>query len=346
MTARLAAIIAAHDEAGVLGAAIESLRQALPPPDVVLVIADHCADDTAAVAGRHGAVVFERREGRSGKGAALAWLFAQWPAALAACDLAVVFDADTTVRPDFFAQLRHALEAGAPVVQAFVQPTGFERSPAATLAAYSEVLSQLADDRLRARLGWPVPLRGTGMAAPVPLLREILPQLHTRTEDAELSLLLTDRGLHVGFAAEAVLYDPKPPAAALVARQRARWLQGLAEVWRGYAPVIARLLWRGPAAWSLMQAVLLKPKTLYLALKTTLLLAVLLTPLPAPMRLGAALLVLGDVAYYVGGLALTPDADRGRYARALLAAPLYLWVWAVSLVTALRARAGWLSVRR
>lgn len=340
------ALIAAHDEAAILGGTLANLRAAQPPPDHIVVIADHCTDATAQIARAAGAEVFERSEGPGGKGPALAWLFARWPATLAESALVVVFDADTTVRPDFFAQLRRARRAGDEALQAFVQPIGFEGSPAATLAAYSEVLSQLADDRLRARLGWPVPLRGTGMAAPPALLRELLPRLHTRTEDVELTLLLAARGVPVRFAAEAVLYDPKPPAAALVARQRARWLQGLAEVWRSAGPVIGRLALRGPGAWWLMQAVLFKPKTLFLALKAALLLLLGLAPLPAAVRWMAAALLMLDVVYFVGGLALTPAAQRGRYARALLAAPLYLWVWGVSLVTAVRSRAGWLSVRR
>lgn len=346
MTACLAAIIAAHDEAGVLGAAITSLRQALPPPEAVLVIADHCADDTAAVARRHGAVVFERREGEGGKGAALAWLFAQWPAALAACDLAVVFDADTTVRPDFFAQLEAARRQGARVAQAFVQPIGWETSSAATLAAYSEVLSQAVDDAVRARLGWSVPLRGTGMAFEPGLLRALLPRVRSRVEDVELTLLLAERRIRVAWAPQAVLYDPKPPDAGRVSRQRARWLQGLVEIWRGYWPLIGRLAARGPATWSLLAAVLLKPKTFFTVLKGVVLLSALALPVPAFWRLAAAAWLLTDGLYYGLGLGIVPAKDRGRYARALLCAPVYLWVWAGSLITSLRNRTGWLSVRR
>lgn len=344
-TLTLAAVIPAHNEAAVIGPALNSLRTAASPPDHLIVIADRCTDATAAIAQNIGARVFERREGEGSKGAALAWLFARNPPELAAAAYVAVFDADTTVQPDFFAHLRQALASGPDAAQCFVQPSGYQASLAATLAAYSEVLSQVVDDRLRARLGWPVPLRGTGMVIRTDLFRRLQTQFKTQTEDIELSLLLLERGARVVFVPDAVLYDPKPPDAARVSRQRARWLRGLAAVWGQYWPSILRLSLRGPAAWSLLSAVLLKPKTLFVALKTLALVFVLLLPIDALWRIAAASLLAADVLYYGLGLLLVPATDRGRYARALLAAPLYLGVWARSLITALRQRGGWLSVR-
>jgi cellulose synthase/poly-beta-1,6-N-acetylglucosamine synthase-like glycosyltransferase len=342
----LAAVIAAHDEAAVIAATLASLLSADPPPQRIIVIADHCTDATAELARQAGAVVLERDEGEGSKGAALRWLFAQHAEVLAPFSHTVIFDADTTVQADFFAHLSRSLASGADAAQSFVQPIGYEHSTATTLAAYSEVLSQVADDRLRAWLRWPAPLRGTGMAFRAELLRELLPQMRTQTEDVELALLLAERRARVSFVEKAVLFDPKPPDAGRVSRQRARWLSGLAQVWRDYAPRIARLLLRGPAIWFLLQAVLLKPATLFAVLKVMALLIALLLPLSLGWRV-AALAWLGvDGLYYGLGLLLVPQAQRGRFARALLLAPLYLGVWAGSLITALRHRGGWLSVRR
>lgn len=341
----LVALISAYNEAATIGQALNSLSAAELPPDRLILIADHCTDSTAVIAQQAGASVFERREGEGGKGAALAWLFAQNPPELASAAYVIIFDADTTVRPDFFVQLHRALEAGPDAAQCFVQPVGYEHSPAATLAAYSEVLSQVLDDRLRARLGWPVPLRGTGMVIRTELFRRLQTQFKTQTEDVELSLLLLEQRARVVFIPEAVLYDPKPPDAALVSRQRARWLRGLLEVWRLYLPLTLRLCLSGPATWSLLQALLLRPKTLFVALKALVLLSVLLLPVGWLWKLAAACLLAADVLYYGLGLLLVPSTERGRYLRALLVAPLYVGVWGKSLIIALRHRKGWLSVR-
>lgn len=339
-------IIAAHNEATTIGPTLASLFVANPFPQGIIVIPDHCTDATTELARQAGATVYERREGKGGKGAALAWLFTQNPPELASAAYVAIFDADTTVRSDFFVHLHQALETGPDAAQCFVQPIGYEHSLAATLAAYSEVLSQVLDDRLRAWLGWQVPLRGTGMVIRMELFRRLQAQLKTQTEDIELSLLLLEQGARVVFVPEAVLYDPKPPDAARVSRQRARWLRGLLEVWRSYLPSILRLCLHGPAAWSLLQALLLKPKTLFVALKALVLLSVLLLPVGWLWKLAAACLLAADVLYYGLGLLLVPSTERGRYLRALLVAPLYVGVWGKSLIIALRHRKGWLSVRQ
>ena len=352
----ITAIIPAHDEAGVIARTISNLRAATPPPDSIIVIADGCTDSTAQVAAQSGAMVFQCNEGS--KGGALKWLFAQDLADLKdPRGLDVIFDADSIVSPNFFAEVRHAFKGGAQATQGFVSPVIPTPSMAEiasqitlamtvpALAAYSEVLSQVFDDEVRSRLGWGVPLRGTGMAFRTELLRELLPHVHTRTEDIELSLLLAQRGVRVKFLSKAVVYDPKPPDAARVSRQRARWLQGQAQVWRSYWRVASLLLLRGPEMWWLLSALLLKPKTLFVFLKALIVLCAIVLPMVWWLKILLSAWLMMDVVYYVVGLSLVPSSDRVRYTRAMFIAPLYLWIWIKSLMLALRSRAQWLSVR-
>jgi cellulose synthase/poly-beta-1,6-N-acetylglucosamine synthase-like glycosyltransferase len=62
---RYALAIPAHNEAGVIGATVRRLRQMAYPPTLfdIHVVADHCTDDTAAVAAAAGAVVHVRDAG-------------------------------------------------------------------------------------------------------------------------------------------------------------------------------------------------------------------------------------------------------------------------------------------
>src|SRR5689334_7218222 len=55
-------LVPAHDEVGQIGTLLESLRPQLTAADRLIVIADNCTDDTAAVARDCGAEVIERRE--------------------------------------------------------------------------------------------------------------------------------------------------------------------------------------------------------------------------------------------------------------------------------------------
>lgn len=74
---RYAVLIAARNESAVIGGLLDSLRQQTYDPALltVFVAADNCTDDTAAIARRHGAVVYERfNHVNVGKGYALDFL--------------------------------------------------------------------------------------------------------------------------------------------------------------------------------------------------------------------------------------------------------------------------------
>jgi len=345
---RWAALIPAHDEAAVIGATVSRLR-AGPDPPAVFVIADNCADATAQAARQAGASVWERREPRErSKGAALRWAMTAAAGPLADYPLVAVFDADSVVDAGFWQHARVALRQGADAVQGFVQPLS-PGTPAADLAAYSELLSQVLEDAGRARLGWPVPLRGTGMVLRRQLLEELLPCLQTRTEDVEMSLWLAMQGHAVRFVPGAIVGDPKPAGTGGVATQRARWLQGQRQVLRTHGRLVARLLLSGrPGNISLVFATLLKPKTLVLLAKGVWLAVVAWLPLAPAGLHGAAVALAGlafalDWVYYAVGLARVETP--GRYARALVRAPVYLAMWVWSLALSLVSSAPWLSAR-
>lgn len=345
----LAAVVPAHNEALTIEATVTRLCAQLPP-GAVFVIADNCTDDTAAVARRAGAQVWERREpDEPGKGAALRWLLNAAAQDLREYDAIAIFDADSVVDEGFIHYAAAALAHGAEAVQGFVQPLS-GGSPSADLAAYSEILSQCIDDVARARLNWPVPLRGTGMAFRREVLESLLPRLRTRVEDQEMSLLLAAQGKRVRFLPQAVVGDPKPENARGVATQRARWLQGQREMLRYHGRLVLRLLLSGrPGNIALVFATLLKPKTFVLFLKVVVLLLFLFLPLePGGLRWGmvivAGLAVTIDGVYYVAGL--RPVDNPRRYACALVRAPLYLVTWLWSLVLSIISRDYWLSTRR
>ncbi|HLH23994.1 MAG TPA: glycosyltransferase [Chloroflexota bacterium] len=346
---RLAVLVPAHNEAALIAATVRAARAAAAPPAAVFVVADHCEDATAAAARTAGARVFERHEGPAGKGAAIAWFLRAAGDELASVDGLVILDADSRVRPGALAALGAALARGATAAQGFVWPEPADASPAPMLAAYSEWVSQALDDRLRWRLGWPVPLRGTGMALPLPVLRELAPRLRTRVEDVELALLVLARGGHIAFVPEAVVVDPKPLGGGRVARQRARWLQGQREVWRAYHRLILRLLATGgPGRWWLLGALLVKPRTGIVAAKGAALLLVApfaTRPLGRRLAGAAAALLLVDVLYYLVGLAVVPPGWRGPMARALAQAPVYLVMWSRALLLSLASRERWLRAR-
>ncbi len=335
-------LIAARDEEGTIGETVSSLQPMLEewPGSQLWIVADHCEDGTAGEAAAAGAVVVCRSSGPQGKGAVIEWWLDQHRQIWRDSSAIVILDADSRLAPGSLSRLGSAIGGGAAAAQSFVAPLASTRT--GRLAGWSEVLMQEIDDSARLSLGWPVPLRGTGMAIRCSLLAELAPHLHTQAEDLELDILLAIRDVEVRFVPDAILYDPKPQQSAGASRQRARWLKGQIDVLRDYRHDLLHLLKPGrqrslPGDLVLLLLLFLRPKTVFMALRL-----ILLPLFPLTALTGLVL----DLIYYLAG-ALFVGQPR-QYLRDLLTVPLYFAMWGRSLVIALfsRGRQLWLRAGR
>src|SRR5258708_5389822 len=59
---RIAVLVPAHNESSGLLPTLADIKAQMGPPDRLLVVADNCADDTAAIAGAAGAEVLSRND--------------------------------------------------------------------------------------------------------------------------------------------------------------------------------------------------------------------------------------------------------------------------------------------
>ena len=257
-----AVVILAHDEAGVIETTVQSVVLAQAPGDALYVIADNCSDDTAMIAAQAGACVLERQgESITGKGAALKWFVMQKGDLLERYDLVVILDADNHVAPEFLREIKGAYQSDG-VMQCLVQPVGYHGSPLSTLIALSEIHEQKTVDAIRVNFGWPVRLRGTGMVMSPRLLSIVSDMIDTEVEDIALSLLFAARGIPVYRNTQICIKDPKPRESVLASRQRARWFRGQWAAFWLYRREVMILITRGPAGWSLLSNLFLKPRWL------------------------------------------------------------------------------------
>ena len=75
-----AVIVAAHNEEQVIGPLVDNLKMLNYPNSLydIFVIADNCTDNTATIAQKNGALVFERtNHEQKGKGFAMEWMFSK-----------------------------------------------------------------------------------------------------------------------------------------------------------------------------------------------------------------------------------------------------------------------------
>jgi len=249
---RLALLVPAHNEEGLIGRCIASLLAQSYPRELyaVTVIADNCSDDTAEAARRAGAdaVMVRDEPAARGKGRALRWAMDQILDRHDAPDAIVIVDADAVADRELLVQLTAAFEAGAEAVQAdyVLEPGG---DPGSDLRAGAFILVNRVRQAGRAALGQTAFLVGNGMLFSAGLLRERPWGAFTSTEDLEYTLDLALGGVRVAFAGGARITCETAPSSDAAAVQQRRWEGGRVHLMRTRAPQLVRaaLRRRSPA---------------------------------------------------------------------------------------------------
>ncbi|WP_298829545.1 glycosyltransferase family 2 protein [uncultured Piscinibacter sp.] len=221
-------VVPAHDEAAVIGAVVASLKRLDWPEDGyrVLVVADNCSDDTAALARAAGAVVLERHDAeRRGKGHALEFGFAASRRDARAYAVVVV-DADTEISPNLLEAFAGRIEAGAKAVQAHYGVLNAQASWRTRLMAIALSCFHRVRSRGRERLGLSCGLRGNGWCVTHRLLREVPYRAYSLAEDIEYGIDLALAGHRIHHADEARVDALMVSGGAAAATQRQRWEDG------------------------------------------------------------------------------------------------------------------------
>ena len=328
---RLLVLIPAHDEEASIGACVRSLLGQTYPSSLrrVVVIADNCADATAAVALAAGGTIMVRHDPSSpGKGRALRWamdhaLTLPWHP-----DAVVVVDADSTADPELLMRLERELTAGHLVVQAECVVQADAGSPRQQLERVAVALRLDLRFAGRAALGMPALLSGNGMLFSHRVLERFPWSAFSAVEDAEYALRLRLSGVKTRYARGARVYAPATSSERGAYTQGVRWEGGRFALIRTWLrPMADRMLRRRD--WSLLDMVvdLAVPPLGLLGAAATLgtgIAAALVWGgvVPARALLPWAAAMAGIVIYVLIGMRLT-GAPAAAY-RALLSTPRFV----------------------
>jgi hypothetical protein len=241
----LVVLIPAHDEEDGIEATLEALARCDYPEDRrrTIVIADNCGDDTAELAKRAGAEVWERNDPeRRGKGHALIWAFERLDAAVPEAEGLIVLDADCAPSANLLAAVDRRLRGGAQALQADYVVGNPEASHVAALRFGAFALMNTVRFQGKQRLGLSCGLVGTGMAFSRDLLRRQPWTTTGLTEDEEYHMRLVLAGERAEFLAEASVSSAMPTTLRGSLEQQARWEGGKLQLIRRWTP---RLLLSG-----------------------------------------------------------------------------------------------------
>ncbi|HKU44041.1 MAG TPA: glycosyltransferase family 2 protein [Polyangiales bacterium] len=243
---RFAVLVPAHNESSGIAPVLAGLRAQLGPHDRLLVVADNCNDDTAAIAAQSGASVIERRDPeRRGKGYALAFgleHLAQDPP-----EVVIIVDADCQVGADSLPRLAQmAHDRQRPVQADYVLEPPERPQGLAVVSALAFLVKNRVRPRGLAALGMPCLLTGTGMAFPWAVIRKAPPTDDNLVEDMVMGLELAQLGYAPMLCADARVSSALPDRTAAAHSQRKRWEHGHLATLLGYGPkLFARGLLRG-----------------------------------------------------------------------------------------------------
>jgi hypothetical protein len=342
---RFAVLVPARDEEASIAATLASLRGLEYPAERVqiFVVADNCADCTAAVAKAAGASVWERTGGEDGKGAALAWGLERVEREV---DAVVIVDADCAAAPNLLAAVEGRLRDGAAAVQVAYGVANPDASPVAALRHASFALVNGVRPLGKTTLGLSAGLFGTGMAFTRELLARQPWTARSLAEDQEYHLALVAGGERVVFAAETCIISSMPTSLRRSRSQQLRWDAGRVALIRTWTPRLLRAGLRRRDVAQIHAALepLVPPQSLLLALNAA---GCLLTVRARPAVRGLAVAnAAGQAVFVLGGLAVT-RAPASVW-RALVFAPA-LATWKLGLLARLwlgRGPTTWVRTER
>jgi cellulose synthase/poly-beta-1,6-N-acetylglucosamine synthase-like glycosyltransferase len=225
---RFDVIVPAHNEESVIANIIASLQLLDWPSDQfrIVVVADNCTDDTAAIATAAGAHVMQRvdREQR-GKGYALSFAFSA-SRARGWADAVVVIDADARASANLLASFAQRIESGEHAVQAHYGVSNTDASWRTRLLSIAKASFHIVRSRARERLRLSCGIRGNGWCVTHALLEKVPYKAFSLTEDLEFGIELGMSGYRVAYADEAHADAEMVTGEKEARRQRQRWEQG------------------------------------------------------------------------------------------------------------------------
>lgn len=224
-----AVLIPAHNEEQGIEATLASLAGCDYPANRrhVIVIADNCTDQTAALARQAGVEVWERTHAtKRDKGSAVMWALERLSTSQNGFDAVVMLDADCFVSQNMLAAMDLALHSGSQAVQVSYVVGNPDDSHASALRFAAFTLMATVRPLGKQAFGLSGGLFGTGMAFTMDLLRREPWAATGFGEDFEYHLRLVDAGRRVEFLHTAWVKSAMPTSFAVSAEQQARWEKG------------------------------------------------------------------------------------------------------------------------
>jgi cellulose synthase/poly-beta-1,6-N-acetylglucosamine synthase-like glycosyltransferase len=199
-------------------------------------VADNCTDNTAEVARKAGARVFERFNKQFvGKGYALDYAFKNIIKSNTCYEGYFVFDADNLLDENYVSEMNKVFDKGYRIITSYRNSKNYDTNWLS--AGYSlwflREAKYLNNSRMILNTGCAI--SGTGFMVSDEIIRKNKGwKHHLLTEDIEFTIDNALQGEKIGYCGNAVLYDEQPYLFKQSWNQRLRWAKGFYQVFAKY----------------------------------------------------------------------------------------------------------------
>ena len=227
---KYAIMIAARNEAPVIGNLIHSIRAQDYPAELVdiFVVADNCTDNTAEIARELGAYCYERfdSEHRT-KGFALQFLVENIKRdfGIYAYEGYIIFDADNLLKQDYMSRMNDAFDAGEKIVTSYRNTKNFDTNWISASYGIHWLRTVRKEHRARSVFHLATRIQGTGFLFAAEIIENGWPYT-SLTEDRAFCADAVANGYKISYNNDAIFYDEQPVDIKIAMRQRIRWAKG------------------------------------------------------------------------------------------------------------------------
>ena len=227
---KYAIMIAARNEKYVIGNLIDSIHKQDYPSDkyTIFVVADNCTDDTAEIARKKGAIVYERFDDvHKTKGFALQYLVKniEKDYGIDSFEGYFIFDADNLLKSNFISKMNDAFDEGCKIITSYRNTKNFDENWVASTYAIHWIRSVRTNHRARSVLRLATNIQGTGFLFSNEIIKNGW-NYTSLTEDRALTADAVAQGYQITYQDEAEFYDEQPVSVKVALRQRLRWSKG------------------------------------------------------------------------------------------------------------------------
>ncbi|MDD2376782.1 MAG: glycosyltransferase family 2 protein [Clostridia bacterium] len=225
---KIAVLIAARNEAKVIGNLIDSLKKQKYPDKLydIFVIPNNCTDNTEEIAKQAGAKIIECTGVIKSKGDVLKQSFKYMSTMENDYEAYCIFDADNIVHNNFLNRMNDTLCSGYKVAQGFRDTKNASNTWISSCYSLFYLTQNYFFNSARMNMNWSASINGTGFMISKSVIDEFGFNTVTITEDIEFAAHCALNNVKIAFVDDAITYDEQPLTFAQSWKQRTRWSIG------------------------------------------------------------------------------------------------------------------------